>query len=91
MKPIEDLAREAGFARNDSGDYPLPLRDAWLCDTAELERFAALIRAEVLEEAAQHVEDRYGTLSPCDLAAAIRALAVPAGESDNRRGGECAG
>ncbi len=72
MKTIEDLAREAGFlvgtgrvwADGDNGR----------CDSL-LERFAALIRAQALEEAAAHCDSQR---SPGYVFAdAIRALAAP--------------
>ena len=77
MTPIEDLARQAGMIGAGSSNY--------IADRRDLERFAALVRAEAreaaLEEAAQKClswgearkPDRGGdALRNC--AAAIRAL-----------------
>lgn len=66
MKTIEELAREAGLA--DFGG----------CTEANIERFAALVRAQVLEEAERAcmtLVDRMCDGSEC--VAAVRALAVP--------------
>lgn len=44
MKPIEDLAREAAESLGNKVEYH--------CDRVWLERFAALVRAQTLDEAA---------------------------------------
>lgn len=49
MRPIEDIAREAGLAGSDHCDCAWP----WL------ERFAAIVRAEALEEAAEIAENTW--------------------------------
>lgn len=79
MRPIEDIAREAGVyhALEDFG------ADSFECDRSELERFAAIVRAEALEEAARHVDAPladYGT----EFAKAIRALVTD--QRDKPRG-----
>ncbi len=79
MRPIEDIAREATGGHKvstirvaDGEGYFTSISDP----AAFLERFAALVRAEALEEAASLTQ----TLRPCgrgdcdDLASAIRAL-----------------
>lgn len=89
---IEQMAREAGLERDgtrwfsDSGD-PLAAQDV---EHAALERFAALVRAQALEDAARVCDDKErrkweiltggGKLTgfgPLDCAFAIRALAAP--------------
>ena len=64
---IIELAKEAGLHRTEWND--------WLCYDKTLERFAALVRAEALEEAAKVCETdemRYECSDEC--AAAIRGL-----------------
>ena len=48
MIDIERLARQAGIAKHGLG---------WTCWESQLERFAALVRNEVLEEAAKCCDD----------------------------------
>jgi hypothetical protein len=49
MKTIEDLAREVGLQVEESGGGPLD--GAIVATLAELARFAALVRAQALDEA----------------------------------------
>ena len=66
---IIELAKEAGGHVAE-----LPNGDAWLFeDDAMLKRFAALVRAEALEEAAKWLAES-GLIGSNDCAAAIRGL-----------------
>lgn len=81
MSDIERMAREAGAGFDDEfqclGSNPM-----WLMTPAELERFAALIRAEERERCAKVCEDQIDPDWPSDevslqaqsCADAIRAL-----------------
>jgi hypothetical protein len=74
MKSIIELAREAGGGIGTSG--------RWILTEQELTRFAHLVRAEVLEEAAGIADEHAGDCYMGDIdwheakriAAAIRAL-----------------
>ena len=65
---IIELAKEAGFSEVEDWN-------SYVCDQQRLERFAALVRAEALEEAAKVCDDesRYSNDAEC-CAAAIRRL-----------------
>ena len=68
MKSIIELARRAGIAKHGLG---------YTCWEGQLERFANLIRAEVLEEAADicdRVNNYDNPMTAGDCADAIRAL-----------------
>jgi hypothetical protein len=70
MIDIEQLAREAGrWASNQTGD-------TYEWNVMRDERFAALVRNEVLEEVASFVEVQRNDIPACgfEFAAAIRAL-----------------
>jgi hypothetical protein len=71
MIDIERLAREAGFVAygEDCGEYRIPTP----AFKHRMEWFAALVRNEVLEEAAA-VCDEYDTCDPKYIAMNIRAL-----------------
>jgi hypothetical protein len=56
---LEDLAREAGGIDTEAGGG----RWCWRFSDAELTRFAALVRAQALDEAAAVCEGRSGTMS----------------------------
>jgi hypothetical protein len=65
MKSIIELAKQAGYQHQPT------VRLAY--SGFDLERFAALVRAEVLEEAAGVCEEMF-SYGPLEVAAAIRAL-----------------
>jgi len=80
MKTIEELAREAGFNVEDSWIFT-SARDDLDCCRQQLERFAALVRAQALEEAAKVccsesvvLATRDQTRGALHCAATIRAL-----------------
>jgi hypothetical protein len=66
---IIELAKEAGLLADDGEVWLSPYQEA-------MERFAALVRAEALEEAAGWVEKlgALNTATPQNIAAAIRGL-----------------
>ena len=69
MKTIIEMAREAGFERNEMDTH-------WAANSDEIERFAALVRADEREACAkvcdEYTGQDYDTVSDI-LAAAIRA------------------
>lgn len=72
MKTVTEMALEAGFeeiATHKDGDSD------WLCFTKELERFAALVRADERAECAKVCEPQEENDDPTawKIAAAIRA------------------
>lgn len=76
---IEALAREAGHDAWDiytdgRGCLRVSLDGVEL--TEELEKFAVLVRAEAIEEAARLIDETW-LASPCEYAEAIRALVKP--------------
>lgn len=72
---IARMAREAGM--HNDGCWWFDGDSNAQCDvsTAALTRFAALVRAQALEDAAKECEQLNGYANPTDCAAAIRALA----------------
>jgi hypothetical protein len=79
---IEALAREAGMSADLGRWYsntfdPLDSQDV---STEHLERFAALVRAAALEEAARLIDQTWQK-TPAEYAAAIRAIAATKPES----------
>ena len=77
MRDIERLAREAGATTVDDTDSQCWAGDLAF-DSSELQRFAALVRNAVLEEAVEALRKEYMTgTKPTflyDLEASIRAL-----------------
>jgi hypothetical protein len=82
MKTIEELAREAGARELIDMGRPEAKRDLAF-NAKQLARFAALVRAEALEEAAKVVEPLFAWRGghgepaepgPREIEAAIRAL-----------------
>ncbi len=71
MKTIEEMAEEAGAIVWDSEGA------GFACDFSPggVERFAALVRAQAMEEAARIVERIEGWTGTREVAAAIRAAA----------------
>ena len=68
---IIELAKEAGFGYIG---FP-PEEGEWVCKESGLERFAALVRAEALEEAAKWFEaNGANMMTKPECAAAIRRL-----------------
>lgn len=81
---IEQLAREAGFTENMGRITARHSSGAWVAIDDRLERFAALVRNEALEEArlkAKQISDKYAfgyygsEVDACDeIEAAIRSM-----------------
>ena len=98
MRPIEDIAREAGLFRGRRGPWMSIITDHGGVTHDDLLRFAAIVRAEALEEAAAeamkqttHRDDPNNEVWQCaynhvagECAAAIRALATD--QRDKPRG-----
>jgi hypothetical protein len=52
-KSTIDMAREAGMESNEYMLYEALAHTAWVCDSGDLERFAALVRADEREACAK--------------------------------------
>ena len=61
MRDTIDMAREAGMESNEYMLYEALAHTAWVCDLGDLERFAALVRADEREACAK----RRGVLAFC--------------------------
>jgi hypothetical protein len=70
---IIELAKQAGFKERHGIIRTMHSSGAWVGINEEVEAFAHLIRAEVLEEAAGVCEEMF-SYGPLEVAAAIRAL-----------------
>jgi hypothetical protein len=56
MRDTIDMAREAGMESNEYMLYEALAHTAWVCDSGDLERFAALVRADEREACAKECD-----------------------------------
>jgi hypothetical protein len=74
MRDTIDMAREAGMESNEYMLYEALAHTAWVCDLGDLERFAALVRADEREACAEVCEAMNKYMDDGEeCAAAIRA------------------
>jgi hypothetical protein len=68
MRDTIDMAREAGMESNEYMLYEALAHTAWVCDSGDLERFAALVAAAEREACARIAEEPSTTTYECTVA-----------------------
>jgi hypothetical protein len=71
---IIEMAKQAGFKERHGIIRTMHSSGAWVGINEEVEAFAQLVRAEVLEEAAEYFQDGWASPDCYEIADAIRAL-----------------